>query len=456
MGLPIGGYTWAGGAPQPRQAPVPRAGGYGAVFSPAARGSRMNTIGATLAPASAPMASSGGGGGGWMARMPENRPGPNGQMYSDEGYRWSDGRKKIMGGESPGSVRPGQGAAADAFNQQSMEKWFDKNYPQVQRFAEGGTLPDGKIALVGDGGTEAVKAEGNKLKVYPANNPLTQAARAAFDWFAPPPEQQQPPPTMGEVFGGVKDWWDQSQAYASGGLPQQTAAPATAAPIAPIPEYVPSIPSMEAIDRSFTGGFDLSNRPMASASGSDYTPQPAAPPPTTAPAARPAVVNAFTIGAPAADDRIDASGRFVAGAQTWARNLYQAARANPGDAALQDQARKAAQWASMTGGQRTAALAAGERAAARASSMSTAQTALREQQQDPGLWAMLQEYNRTGRLPGTGITNPPTGGRNLVSPYGTGYATNPPPGFRPGPGLFRSVYPNIRGYQTLAEMKNQQ
>ncbi len=434
MGLPQGGYTWAGGAPQPRQAPVPRAGGYGAVYSPAARGSRMNTIGGTLAPATSQAPMGGGGGGGWQARMPENRPGPNGQRYSDEGYRWSDGRKKIMGGKSPSS----------------MDEWFDKNYPTVPRRADGGKLPDGKVAIVGEEGPEAVKAEGNNLTVYPAGNPLTQAVRKAVDWFMPPPEQQTPPPTLREALGGAVDWWNQSQAYASGGLPQQPTVAQAQPAIQPIPEYVPSLPSSMA---AFQGPsvFDNISRPIAPASGSEPT-APVAQPPVQTP--RPAVVNAFTIGAPASDDRIDASGRFVAGAQTWARNLYQAAKANPGDATLQDQARRAAQWASMTGGQRTAALAAGERAASQAGAMNVAQTAINEQKQDPELWAALQQYNQTGRLPNTGITNLPTGGRNLVSPYGTGYATNPPPGFRPGPGLFRSVYPNIRGYETLAEMKN--
>lgn len=180
--------------------------------------------------------------------------------------------------------------------------------------------------------------------------------------------------------------------------------------------------------------------------------------------------SAYSMGAPSLDDRIDTTGHFIPGAQTFVRGIFAGAEnaqkaleayrkahfgsLNENDPQLKalEQAANAAsadvsaatKWASMSPSARQSVLSQGERAAGLARATNTSQAFAAEQTQaraDQGanptnLLQDLDYYNRTGVMRGGagvgtattqagGVISAPdkTGARTLSSPYGSGGIT---------------------------------
>ncbi len=192
------------------------------------------------------------------------------------------------------------------------------------------------------------------------------------------------------------------------------------------------------------------------------TPAPTAPAPaagTPAPVPNIPVLqrptNAYTVGAPIADDATDRFGREMPGAQTFARKAFAASenakklledykKANPTDkagiaqreAAANQAAQFASQsnaWMALPSSTRARLITEGQVAADQTSAMERGRQQINEMRQDPNLFGVLRDYNETGVLrggagPGTattdagGVISAPdaTGTRRLTSPYGTG------------------------------------
>lgn len=180
--------------------------------------------------------------------------------------------------------------------------------------------------------------------------------------------------------------------------------------------------------------------------------------------------SAYSMGAPSLDDRIDTTGHFIPGAQTFVRGIFAGAEnaqkaleayrkahfgsLNENDPQLKalEQAANAAsadvsaatKWAAMSPSARQSVLSKGERAAGLTRATNTSQAFAAEQAQaraDQGanptnLLQDLDYYNRTGVMRGGagvgtsttqagGVISAPdkTGARTLRSPYGSGGVT---------------------------------
>ena len=302
---------------------------------------------------------------------------------------------------------------------------------------------------------QATPADGGSLAQRPAI-PTGMASKA---------------PASGYPRWGSGSWGELGSTPADGGsLAQRPAIPtgmASKAP-APAPGYLSwgSMPKPQ-IARNVA---DAATRAAVLAASTN----PAAPTAPTTPgvvAAVPAGRSAFSMGAPAMDDRVDGSGRSIPGTQTFVRNLFATAdnankalamykKQNPNANSQNDPQHRAleqavssavndsnagSKWASMTPSARQSVLTQGELASGRAKAVDrTQQGALELQNAESdrakaGLPSNLLEdgqyFRDTGVMRGGagvgtsttragGVISPDstTGGLALESPYGKGSA----------------------------------
>lgn len=211
---------------------------------------------------------------------------------------------------------------------------------------------------------------------------------------------------------------DGSIAYA---IPAQATAPTTVAPPAskPASNYRPGVfPAMMArpaplppnSDYGLTGLDDMSDwlKSVPRQAQAAPLPRDMALPPTPAPAPSIQPTTALALGAPV-DTRA---------AQLWANNLRAAASGNP---ALEARAQQATEWAAMTPESRAQIIRREEHQQQTQAAGDNSRFSAAEQARDPGLWAQLEHYNRTGRLPAP-VTSEVNGLRHLnIDPrYGSG------------------------------------
>lgn len=254
-----------------------------------------------------------------------------------------------------------------------------------------------------------------------------------------------------------------------------TSAPAPVAGAAPAPSPVPSreapkgnkfsnaprtpVPAGQQLIIDDQGNVTYPNQQGAPTPSNVPTPTAAPAPATPMPGVLQRPTNAYTVGAPGADDMTDRFGRFTPGAQSFAKTAFAAAdnarklledykKANPNDkagiaareAASNQAATRASQanaWMAMPTSTRQRLLTEGQVEADRATAIEQGRQRINEMRQDPNLMQVLNDFNQTGVLrggagPGTAtipssgamISAPDAKGtRTLTSPYGTGSST---------------------------------
>jgi hypothetical protein len=122
-------------------------------------------------------------------------------------------------------------------------------------------------------------------------------------------------------------------------------------------------------------------------------------------------------------------------AEVWANKMRAASK---GDPALEARAQQATAWAAMTPAARSQVIQREQRQ----QRFAAAGNAVREQARDPGLWAQLDHFNKTGQLSNE-VTSDGKGNRTLHSPYGTGSSSIMTPAMSRQPAVFREGMPGI-------------
>lgn len=282
---------------------------------------------------------------------------------------------------------------------------------------------------------------------------------------------EQDPTGSSYIVSPGKNSLAQPGAAASGALSQRPATPVGAQGFGDAAKYYKGIPKVGGARPGYATAKTTSDAATRGAVLGATAPATAAAPAPVSPgvvAEVPAGRSAFSMGAPAMDDRVDGSGRAVPGTQTFVRNLFATAdnankalamykKQNPNANSQNDPQHRAleqavssavndsnagSKWASMTPSARQSVLTQGELASGRAKAVDMAQQGALEQRQaeseriftgrPSNLLEDGQYFRDTGVMRGgAGVGTSTTqaggviapakgGGLALTSPYGTG------------------------------------